>query len=157
MYQILIQRASSEPGPNNTNIRKWANHILKKQIKAAELTIRLVNEDEITFLNKTYRHKDKPTNVLSFPFQSQPELALDPPLIGDVIICNEVVNQEATKQHIENAAHWAHIIMHGILHLLGHNHEEEHEAQVMEQIEIESLAELGFPNPYEPVEGNANE
>lgn len=157
MYQILIQRASNEPGPSNTNIRKWAAHILKKQIKAAELTIRLVNSDEITFLNKTYRQKDKPTNVLSFPFQPPIDLALDPPLLGDVIICNEVVNQEATNQHIENVAHWAHIIIHGILHLLGHNHEEENEAQVMEQIEIDSLAELGFPNPYEQVEGKADE
>jgi probable rRNA maturation factor len=113
----------------------------------SQVTIRLVDVVEMSDLNQTYRHKKGPTNVLSFPFEAPPEVDL--PLLGDIIICAAVVNREAVEQNKPLDAHWAHIVVHGCLHLQGYDHIEEKEAEQMERLETEILTGLGFGDPYE--------
>ncbi|WP_215786370.1 rRNA maturation RNase YbeY [Pantoea dispersa] len=112
----------------------------------SEVTIRLVDEAESHELNLTYRGKDKPTNVLSFPFEAPPGIEL--PLLGDLIICRQVVEQEAAEQGKSPEAHWAHMVVHGTLHLLGYDHIEDEEAEEMEALETEIMLALGYPDPY---------
>ena len=114
---------------------------------AAELTVRIVDEAEITALNRQYRGKDGPTNVLSFPYEEIPGIASD--LLGDVVICAPVVASESVAQDKPLEAHWAHMVIHGVLHLLGYDHHKEGEASRMESTEAELLADLGYANPYE--------
>ncbi|EEP99146.1 metalloprotease [Yersinia ruckeri ATCC 29473] len=112
----------------------------------SEVTIRVVDEAESHELNLTYRGKDKSTNVLSFPFEAPPEIEL--PLLGDLIICRQVVEQEAVEQNKALLAHWAHMVVHGSLHLLGYDHIVDDEAEEMESIETEIMQGLGYPDPY---------
>ncbi|EKD69858.1 MAG: hypothetical protein ACD_46C00712G0004 [uncultured bacterium] len=150
MYHITIQYAvNKELAPKAALLRQWAKKALKNQLKNAELMIRLVDTAEMTALNSTYRHKNKPTNVLSFPFELPSGVLLDTPILGDIVVCAEVVNREAAEQHKTNHAHWAHMIVHGVFHLLGHDHIDDHEAEIMESHEIKIMRALGFPNPYE--------
>ncbi|VVC74859.1 Endoribonuclease YbeY [Aquicella siphonis] len=150
MYSITIQLAADKTlAPKKSLIRKWARAALSKQIESAEVTIRIVDSVEMTCLNSTYRHKNGPTNVLSFPFHLPEDIAVDTPILGDIVICAEVVNREAAEQHKTETAHWAHMIIHGMFHLLGYDHETDIEAQAMESLEIDTLRALGFANPYE--------
>jgi probable rRNA maturation factor len=112
-----------------------------------ELTIRLVNLDESQQLNKQYRHKDKPTNVLSFPFEVPTGIELN--LLGDLVICAQVVEQEAKAQNKASFDHWTHMIIHGCLHLLGYDHINDTDANEMEALEVKILARLSISNPYE--------
>lgn len=112
-----------------------------------ELTIRLVNIDESQQLNKQYRQKDKPTNVLSFPFEVPEGIELN--LLGDLVICAQVVEQEAKAQNKELFDHWAHMVIHGCLHLVGYDHINDTDANEMEAIEVKVLAELAISNPYD--------
>lgn len=111
-----------------------------------ELTLRIVDEAESAELNRTYRNTGGPTNVLSFPFEA-PEL-VNLPLLGDVVICAPVVAREAREQNKAPAAHWAHMVVHGTLHLLGYDHGSDEEAEQMESEERRILADLGFDDPY---------
>ena len=111
-----------------------------------ELTIRLVNCEESQQLNNQYRSKDKPTNVLSFPFEVPDGIELN--LLGDLIICIEVMKQEAKEQNKALFDHWAHLVIHGCLHLVGFDHISDSEALEMESIEITILEKLGIINPY---------
>ncbi len=111
-----------------------------------ELTVRFVDADESQALNRDYRGKDRPTNVLSFPFENPPGLAL--PLLGDLVICHHVVAEEAQAQGKRLPHHYAHMVVHGTLHLLGHDHLEESEAEAMEQLEREILAGFAIADPY---------
>ena len=113
-----------------------------------ELTLRAVDKPEIQQLNLNYRHQDKPTNVLSFPFEAPPQVPL--PLLGDLIVCHPVVVEEALQQHKPLEAHWAHMVVHGTLHLLGYDHIDDRQAEKMEAREIKTLQQLGYANPYEP-------
>ncbi len=113
---------------------------------SAEITIRVVNEAESQLLNKTYREKDKPTNILSFPFESPPQVPCD--LLGDLVICYPVVEVEASAQLKTLEDHWFHLLVHGSLHLLGFDHIEEDEAEAMESLEINILEKSGIKNPY---------
>ncbi|NVK22125.1 MAG: rRNA maturation RNase YbeY [Kangiellaceae bacterium] len=117
-----------------------------------ELTIRIVEPMESQQLNNDYRQKNKPTNVLSFPFEIPDGFAqlagLDKDILGDLVICAAVVEQEAEQQNKPLMSHWAHMVIHGCLHLLGYDHINEQEAQEMESLEIELLAILGIDNPY---------
>jgi probable rRNA maturation factor len=150
MFHILIQRAFRKvPTPPVAKLRRWAECALKDRMPAAEMTIRIVDTNEMTTLNNTYRQKNKPTNVLSFPFDAPTDVAMDVPLIGDIVICSEVVEQEAHEQHKTAEAHWAHMVVHGTLHLLGFDHEQDADAVIMEGHEITILESLGFPNPYQ--------
>ncbi|QLB14703.1 rRNA maturation RNase YbeY [Mannheimia granulomatis] len=111
-----------------------------------ELTIRIVDEAESHELNLTYRGKDKPTNVLSFPFEVPEGIEL--PLLGDLVICRQVVEKEAVEQAISLESHWAHLAIHGTLHLLGYDHLTDEEAEEMESLETEIMQNLGYEDPY---------
>ncbi|MEC4728728.1 rRNA maturation RNase YbeY [Shewanella sp. D64] len=132
--------------PTADNFELWVRTALGNTMTQAELTIRIVDEAESQSLNSTYRGKDKPTNVLSFPFEAPPEI--DIPLLGDLIICASVVEQEAIQQNKPSQAHWAHMVVHGCLHLLGYDHINDAEAEEMESLEIQLIENLGFNNPY---------
>ncbi|HCM04970.1 MAG TPA: rRNA maturation RNase YbeY [Oceanospirillales bacterium] len=134
--------------PTEEQMSKWATAALLKRTEheEPELTIRIVDEAESQELNHEYRGKDKPTNVLSFPFEAPAHVPI--PLLGDLIICKQVVEREATEQDKPLTAHWAHMIVHGCLHLLGYDHIEDDEAEEMEGIERVVMAELGFEDPY---------
>ncbi|MDK7738050.1 rRNA maturation RNase YbeY [Providencia stuartii] len=132
--------------PDEALFQRWLEAVLPKFQPQSEVTIRIVDEEESHHLNLTYRGKDKPTNVLSFPFEAPPEVEL--PLLGDLIICRQVVEQEAIEQQKSAEEHWAHMVVHGCLHLLGYDHIEDDEAEEMESLETEILAELGYADPY---------
>lgn len=132
--------------PTQENFELWVRTTLKNTMTEAELTIRIVDVTESQQLNHTYRGKDKPTNVLSFPFEAPPEI--DIPLLGDLIICASVVEHEAIEQNKSLQAHWAHMVVHGCLHLLGYNHINDTEAEEMESKETQLIESLGFNNPY---------
>jgi len=150
MYRIIIQAEPTDTFvPSAMKLRQWAKAALRHKVRRGELTIRLVGKKEIQTLNKTYRHKNKPTNVLSFKAELPEEIQLKVPLLGDLVICSEIVNEEAKKQDKTKEAHWAHIVIHGSLHILGYDHETEAEAQVMETKEIRLLKSLGFNDPYQ--------
>jgi probable rRNA maturation factor len=134
--------------PSEVKIRRWVKAALRHKVRRGEVTVCLATKKTIRTLNKNYRHKDKPTNVLSFRAELPKQLKLKIPLLGDIIVCAAVVNEEAKKQRKLPEAHWAHIIMHGVLHILGYDHETPAEAEAMEAKEIKLLKNLGFDNPY---------
>jgi probable rRNA maturation factor len=109
-------------------------------------SLQIVTRDEMKTLNKTYRNKDVPTNVLSFPMQLPDEVGIN--LLGDLVLCAEVISNEALEQGKSSRAHWAHMTVHGMLHLQGYDHIEENDAEVMEAMEVKFLKQLGFDNPY---------
>ncbi|HEX4872139.1 MAG TPA: rRNA maturation RNase YbeY [Nevskiaceae bacterium] len=144
MNEILIQRRVPAEGlPSAATLRQWAGRALGSA--AGDLTIRIVDEAESRDLNHRFRQKDKPTNVLSFPFDGE---QLEVPVLGDVVICAPVVAREAAEQGKDPRAHWAHMVVHGCLHLLGYDHIQDRDAEVMEGREREILADLGFADPY---------
>ncbi|AQW67230.1 MULTISPECIES: rRNA maturation RNase YbeY [Pseudomonas] len=147
MLELDIQRATQAVAPVDADFRRWCELALQQRKADSEMTIRLVDEAEARELNHTYRHKDYATNVLSFPADVPDEL-LDIPLLGDLVICVAVVEREAAEQGKSLAAHWAHLVIHGCLHLLGYDHIEDEEAEEMESLERELLAQLGHPDPY---------
>ncbi|MBU1191355.1 MAG: rRNA maturation RNase YbeY [Gammaproteobacteria bacterium] len=144
-----VQRASqSSTLPSDTQLRHWARAALTDLGGTHELTLRLVDESESAELNAGYRHKNGPTNVLSFPFEAPPGAASR--LLGDLIICAPVVEREAREQGKDVLAHWAHMVAHGILHLRGYDHLTDAEATDMEALETTILARLGYVDPYSP-------
>jgi len=142
---INVQRRVTAAGvPAPSTLRAWAMAALEGATPG-EITIRVVAEDESAALNGKFRHKPYPTNVLSFPYESE---ALNEQVLGDLVICAPVVAREAAEQNKEPHAHWAHMVVHGVLHLLGHDHIQEQEAELMETKERQILARLGFADPY---------
>ena len=149
---IHIQRAcTSEESPDEASIRHWVTAALRTT-DALELSIRIVDEQESAQLNRQYRENPGPTNVLSFPFDAVVPEPL--PILGDLVICAPVVVQEATQQNKSINAHWAHMIIHGVLHLLGYDHSNEKDSEIMESLETEILLGLDFPEPYLESAGN---
>lgn len=132
--------------PNPQQIIAWAEAALAGIRAEAQLTVRIVSGAEGAMLNQTYRHKQGATNVLSFAVEDADELPV--PLLGDIAVCAPVVEREAREQGKEAAAHWAHMVVHGTLHLLGYDHLDDAQAKKMESLETRILAGLGFPNPY---------
>ena len=132
--------------PAETQFQQWLEAAILPFQAEAEVTIRIVDNSESQQLNLGYRGKDKPTNVLSFPFQCPPGIEL--PLLGDLVICAPVVMQEATEQGKSLNAHWAHMVIHGCLHLLGFDHINDDDAEQMEAEEVTILQQLGITNPY---------
>lgn len=148
MNIIDIQRVfKSSNQPENTQLELWVNTVLTNSNEDFELTLRIVDEAESANLNETYRHKKGATNILSFPFETPDGMELN--LLGDLVICSSVLEREAQEQNKPLHNHWAHIVMHGTLHLLGYDHVDETDAQEMEAKEIELLQILSIPNPYE--------
>ena len=148
--KLAIQNASaSSQVPAKADVKHWAAAALEGRRKQTRLSLRIVDEEESADLNGRYRGQARPTNVLSFPFEPPPGLPDPLPFIGDLAICAPVVVREALEQGKSLEAHWAHMVVHGILHLLGHDHLDEVEAQEMEALETRILEELGFPAPYE--------
>lgn len=145
---IDIQIANSNPLPfSEEHFKEWACIALEEQTMPCELTIRFVEPDDIQTLNSTYRKKNKPTNVLAFPSSIPEMVVLDHLFLGDIIICPAVLDEEATTlSSLE--AHYAHITIHGVLHLSGYNHIDDEETFVMQSLEIACLEKLGFENPY---------
>ena len=147
MPQIDIQIASASANlPNDEEVERWVSAALPDKHQDSEISIRIVDKDESQALNHQYRAKDKPTNVLSFP-ADLPD-GVDLPLLGDLVICAPVVDEEAKDQEKTLESHWAHMIIHGTLHLLGYDHINDSDAEVMENLEIQILNTLGFANPY---------
>ena len=143
-YKIQIQIATqASPLPTPTQLKKWVKITLNTANKTqAEVTLRLVDIPESEQLNTEYRHKKGPTNVLSFPYNYDNAE-------GDIAICAPLVQQESKEQNKTEIAHWAHLVIHGTLHLCGYDHIVNKEAEQMEKLEITILAQLGFANPYE--------
>lgn len=147
--EIEVQRIVDSPLlPSDCELQLWVEKALIDDYHSdAEVLIRIVDRQEITDLNEQYRHKVGATNILSFPFATPEGLAkLD--LLGDLIVCAEVLEQEAKKQKKTLKDHWAHIIIHGTLHLIGYDHIDESDAMVMEKKEINILQQLSIANPY---------
>ncbi|MDX1605164.1 MAG: rRNA maturation RNase YbeY [Candidatus Competibacterales bacterium] len=133
--------------PTEVQFRAWIVPALVERTTDAELTVRVVDEAESAALNEHYRHKRGSTNILSFPYEP-PIPELDTGLLGDLVICAPLVAREALQQGKSTEAHWAHLVIHGILHLQGYDHQEPAEAARMEQLEVRILAGLGYPDPY---------
>jgi probable rRNA maturation factor len=148
MNIIDIQRVfESQNQPSDTQLELWVNTVLAKLNEDFEIVIRIVDETESAQLNETYRHKQGATNILSFPFEVPDEIELN--LLGDLVICAPVLEREAAQQNKLLHNHWAHIVIHGTLHLLGYDHIDDADAEEMETKEIELLQTLSIPNPYE--------
>ena len=142
--QIACEQESGLPTAEQ--IEQWATAAVQPQSDEVEMTVRIVDEAESHALNLNYRGKDRPTNVLSFPFECPDEVEL--PLLGDLVICRQVVEREAQEQEKPLMAHWAHMVVHGSLHLLGYDHIEDDEAEEMESLEAQIMTGLGFADPY---------
>ena len=137
--------------PAAASFRKWVAAALAGRIRDADLAIRIVDSEEGRALNRHYRGKDYATNVLSFPAELPEGLpkGVKFPLLGDLVICAPVVAREANEQGKPRNAHYAHLTIHGCLHLLGMDHIDPREAEAMEQLERDILAGLGVPDPYQ--------
>ena len=143
---LQIATENLEGLPTEEQIVQWATSAVQPEGDEVEMTVRIVDETESHELNLTYRGKDRPTNVLSFPFECPDEVEL--PLLGDLVICHQVVEREAAEQEKPLMAHWAHMVVHGSLHLLGYDHIEDDEAEEMESLETQIMQGLGFDDPY---------
>lgn len=133
--------------PGQPEIREWARAAIGDSRDRAEVTVRIVDEAEGARLNSRFRHRDGATNVLSFPFEAPASVGV--PLLGDIVICAPVVRREAMEQSKSERSHWAHMVVHGALHLVGFAHDDDDEARTMEAEERRILANLGFDDPYE--------
>lgn len=141
----LETTAINYPGPGL--FQQWVDAVLNDPDQSSEVVIRIVDDAESAELNERYRHKSGPTNILSFPFEAPPEVEIE--LLGDLVLCAPVIQREAQEQHKLPEHHWAHITIHGVLHLLGYDHINDAEAEQMEALEIEILQTLNIANPYQ--------
>lgn len=132
--------------PSETDINHWVTAVLTGENRSGEISICVVDETDMAELNQQYRNKPGPTNVLSFPAELPTNVPLA--LLGDIVLCSPLVEKEAQEQGKQLAAHWAHLVIHGTLHLLGYDHENDEDAEQMERREIEILADFDIANPY---------
>lgn len=147
--EMTVQYATEKPWvPSRARLRRWVSAALGRRRAAGDLTVRIVGRAESRSLNRRYRSKDRPTNVLSF--RATVAQAEDRRQLGDLVVCAPVIAREAHEQAKARDAHWAHMIVHGTLHLLGYDHERAADAKRMERRERRILAGLGFPDPYLP-------
>jgi len=145
-FQIVSQ---SKLLPEESLLQTWVDAVLTDNAQESEIVIRIVDEDEMTTFNKNYRKKEGLTNILSFPYEV-PE-GFNSPLLGDLLVCAPVVEQEALMQNKKLEHHWAHMIIHGVLHLLGYDHISNKEADEMEALEIKILNTIKIKNPYQEI------
>lgn len=145
--ELEVQNATSTQAlPAEADFRQWVRAALEGRRDDTELTLRIVDSEESRELNRRYRGQDRPTNVLSFPFEAPPPVVTS--LLGDLVICAPVVTQEAREQGKAEADHWTHLVVHGVFHLLGYDHLNDAQAEEMEGLEREILAGLGIADPY---------
>ncbi len=141
------QESNAEDIPSEADFTTWVQATLTQQQRTtAELTIRIVDKEEMAALNETYRKKPGPTNVLSFPYEVEEFMDLD--LMGDTVLCAPVIAEQAQAYNKPSIEHWAHLTVHSTLHLLGYDHIQEDDAKEMESLEISIMKSLGYPNPY---------
>lgn len=153
MLDLLIQnQQQSVEVPDEQLLQQWAASALLTE-KDTQVSLMIVDEVQSQKLNKEYRGKDKPTNILSFPMDMPAELSaeVEMNMLGDLVVCAAVVQREAQQQEKSLSAHWAHMLVHGMLHLQGYDHIDSSDADEMESIEIKMLNQLGFENPYQQV------
>lgn len=151
MLELTIQNQQKEfEIPAESKLLAWAENALLND-EDSQVTLRIVDADESRALNKEFRGKDKPTNVLSFPMDVPDELvqAMALKLLGDLVVCADIVDQESAQQNKTTEAHWAHMLTHGMLHLQGYDHINDSDAEEMEALEIKILKQSGFDNPYQ--------
>ena len=154
-YLIDIQNATEKILPmSDEEIRDCVSLVLKNEKSKAELTIRLVNSDEMIHLNTTYRHQNKTTNVLAFPSKLPNVVELEHPFLGDIIICHQVLLEESQQLNKSLKSHWTLILIHGVLHLLGYDHIKDEDTAMMQAKEIELLQTMGYNNPYDTKDNN---
>lgn len=143
----IIDEAAVDDTPAPADFQRWAEVAVLNDSITSEVTITLVDKDKSAALNQQYRQKSGPTNVLAFEYPQMP--GIDNETLGDLIICSEVVTEEAAQQHKALDAHFAHLTIHGMLHLQGYDHHIEDEAIKMEQLETKLMQQLGFQDPYQ--------
>lgn len=146
-YLELQIATTARDYPGEQQFQRWIDTVLSDPGQNSEVVIRLVDETESADLNQQYRHKSGPTNILSFPFDAPDGVEMD--LLGDLVICAPLIAQEARQQQKVLEHHWAHITIHGILHLLGYDHIEDSDAEEMEALEIKFLNTMNIANPYQ--------
>jgi probable rRNA maturation factor len=145
--ELELQIASdAQTLPHPSQFKEWVSRTLANRYDDLELTIRIVDEEEMVHLNEAFRNKEGSTNVLAFPGEINPEFGMYS--LGDIIICAPVVQRESETAGISILEHWAHMVVHGTLHLLGYDHVIPKEAQVMENLETKILTDLGYTAPY---------
>jgi probable rRNA maturation factor len=146
--EVSVQYAAPRTGlPSKTAIARWARAALKGMRRAGvSVNVRIVERKESAALNERFRRKPGATNVLAFPFEAPPGTRSD--LLGDVVICADIVKHEARARHAPGRAHWAHMVVHGIMHLRGYDHRNRKDAEAMERKESRILEGLGFADPY---------
>jgi probable rRNA maturation factor len=145
---VDMQKRVRTWAPRRSDIATWTNAALGRRARNREVGVRVVGRAESRKLNAHYRGKDYPTNVLSFPASSLPPGAAEPQPLGDLVICPQVLRTEAREQQKSLRSHWAHLVVHGALHLIGYDHERAGDARRMERREVAVLRRLGFTNPY---------
>ncbi|WP_367680374.1 rRNA maturation RNase YbeY [Candidatus Fukatsuia anoeciicola] len=146
ILDLQIACVNKQNLPSKTTFQSWLDAVLLQFQTVFEVTIRLVDNTESHYLNLTYRSKDKATNILSFPFEAPAKIVS--PLLGDLVICRQLIEQEARQQNKILLAHWAHIVVHGTLHLLGYDHITDDKAKKMEILETKIMQTLGYLDPY---------
>lgn len=147
MKIILLNTAASKHHPTLKQFQSWVNAVLREiSTPKKTVTINLVDKTTSASLNKTYRQKEYPTNVLSFHYDAMPGIKTNS--LGDLVLCVDIVKAEAIAQNKSLESHWAHLTIHGMLHLLGYDHVTDIDAQIMEPLEIKILNALGFEDPY---------
>ncbi|MGY6216324.1 rRNA maturation RNase YbeY [Methylolobus aquaticus] len=150
MLELELQLATDcQSVPSREDFQRWSAAAVAQA--DAELVIRVVDRDESADLNSRYRGKAGATNVLSFPFNVPEGVVTE--LLGDLVLCAPLVAEEAAAQGKTMEAHWAHLTIHGVLHVQGYDHQSPDEAEIMEAKEVAILAQLGYPNPYEELAG----
>jgi len=147
LIPVLLSNDAELESPSLTEFDLWVETVIEHHGEFFQVSIEIVDTTSSQDLNKTYRNKDRPTNVLSFPLELPDYVEED--LIGDLAICAEIVEQEAVQQQKNSKDHWAHLTIHGTLHLLGYDHINEEEAKIMEALEIQLLKKLNIANPYQ--------
>ena len=145
----LQNESDRESVPNISEFRKWLQQVLAEHGEIS-LAVRIVDREEMQALNSQYRGQDKPTNVLAFPAEIPAVVReqIESVPLGDIVICAPIVEAEAIDQNKPSIDHWAHLTVHGALHLLGYDHQDDEQARVMETLEQECLTELGIADPY---------
>lgn len=148
--EVVLQAADEAvlPAPDEAAFTEWVLAVAEHCQQDLEVTVRIVTAAESRQLNKQYRGKDAPTNVLSFPFEAPPGIDLESSFIGDLALCADVIHREAREQEKPVTNHWAHMTIHGTLHLLGYDHQNNDDAETMEALETALLAEHQIPDPY---------